>query len=400
MKLKQFDFLIIGQLKTSRTETLEEYLKPRTHSLGVIGIMSPFASYNESRCTLYEKGLKFKEFQLPSFCIKEVNWWKQPLMCISFMVYFFSVFISVFRLHRKFDIFIGIATFSTMLGLILKKLGIVKKVIYYCLDYYPPPKGISFNNSINTIYKNVDKWVVRKVDIVWHISPRIREARERYAKVPANSYKEVIVPLGYSNNIYRDCPLEKRERWTLGFIGTLSENQGLQMVAEAIPRLAVIFPEIKVRILGHGPYVLKLKDIVKKLDVEDRFIFHGFVHDENEVYDILSRCMIGLATWTGDETDNSLYADPGKPKLYALLGLPIIITSAPFVSQLIAETEAGEVISYSVDDFINAVRKIIASKEKYTSYKNGLEKFKIYCLAENIFNQAFSKLFSIFDDFI
>ena len=58
MDVGKLKILITGQLKTSRTEALEDYLRHKVDSLGVIGVMSPFASYNESRCTFYKKGVK------------------------------------------------------------------------------------------------------------------------------------------------------------------------------------------------------------------------------------------------------------------------------------------------------------------------------------------------------
>jgi hypothetical protein len=54
--LSNTDILLVGQLVTSRTETVEDYVKGRARSLTVIGITSPFATENVSRCTLYENG--------------------------------------------------------------------------------------------------------------------------------------------------------------------------------------------------------------------------------------------------------------------------------------------------------------------------------------------------------
>lgn len=391
MDLKNLNFLIAGQLKTSRTEALEDYLCKRTNSLGVIGFMSPFASYDTSRCTFYERCQKVKEFGFPSYRVKKVRWWNQPLISFSFLLYIYSFFTSALRLRRKFDVFIGVATFSTFLGIILKAMGRVDKVVYYCLDYYPPVEKFNFNRFMNSIFKNLDKWIIKRADALWNISPRIKEARRLYAGVPVNLYPEVIVPLGYSDGISYNCSFEERERWTLGFVGTLSENQGLQMVIEAMPKLAGKFPEIKVRVLGHGPYTAQLKEMVKVKNLDKYFIFHGFVYNDKEVYEVLSKCMAGLATWTGGKNDNSLYADPGKPKLYALLGLPTIITTAPYVSKIISELKAGEVINYAVEDFILAVEKIIADKENFEAYKQGVDKFRPLCLAENIFNKAFEE---------
>ena len=391
MDLENFTFLVMGQLKTSRTEVLEEYLKKRVKSVGIIGVISPFASYNESNFKLYENGQKKIEFDLPNFRVGKIKWFR-PLVWFSFLIYIFACFKTVIKLKRKFDFFIGIATFSSMLGVLLKRFSVVKKVIYYCLDYYPSNRKFGLLSIENLIFKKIDNWLVKKADIIWEISPRIKEGRIKYTGFNKFSYKSIIVPLGYTDGIQRDYSFEKRERWTIGFVGSLSENQGLQMVIKAMPELAKKFPEISVRIIGSGPYSEKLKELVKKCNVEKHFIFHSFIKDDEEVYDILSKCMLGFATWTGDGSDNSLYADPGKPKLYALLGLPIIITDAPYVSEQISKLGAGIKIEYKTDDFIKAVENIIKDKKSFMTYKLGLEKFKPYCLAEPIFNAAFTEL--------
>lgn len=385
--LKESKVLIAGQLKTSRTEDLESYLKSRVSTFAVIGFMSPFASYNESRCTLYEDGQKKEEFKLFSFRGKIAGRIIQPLMFVSFAVFTGSFFKAIARLRLKFDYFIGIATFSTTLGLWLKKLGRVDKVIYYCLDYYPKPKNKGFHYFVNILFRRLDAWIIRNADVIWSISPRIKEARQIYAGIKPSSYKDIVVPLGYRQGIERGLDLSEREPFSLGFVGTISQNQGLDLVAEGIKELKRDFPEIKAHIIGDGPYANDIKDKVKALGLEKNFIFHGFVRQDKEVYNILSRCMAGLATWTGGEDDMSIYADPGKPKLYALLGLPIVITSAPYVSELIAQTGAGEVIEYKPDDFARAVKKIISD---FKNYQQGLERFRPHCLAKKAFDEAFN----------
>ena len=394
MDLKTLNGIVIGQLKTSRTETVEGYLQGRMNSLAVVGFMSPFASYNEARCTLYRNGHKAKEFGLPNYIIKHVTDSNRFLIAFSFISYMVALSWSIIRLRKRFDFYIGIATFSAMMGLILKKVGITKRLIYYCIDYYPSPPEIGFNRVMDLVIKVIDRMCIKQADMVWDISPRIKEARQEFNKIPVTSYISVVTPLGYMDQVHRTCPIENKERWTLGFVGTLSENQGLQLIVDSLPLLKKKFPEIKVRIIGHGPFGKTLKERIRERGLDDHFIFHGFIKDDNEVFDILSRCMIGLATWTGEETDNSLYADPGKPKLYALLGLPVIITSAPQVSELIKNTGAGVVIDYSVDEFVNAVDKIIGSPGNINYYLSGVDNFKPYCMADTIFDKSFIETFS------
>jgi len=394
MKLDTLNGIVVGQLKTSRTETVEEYLRKRLNSLAVVGFMSPFANYNEARCTLHHKGLKVREFGLPNYIIRHITGMNRFLIILSFISYMAALFASIIRLRRRFDLYVGIATFSAMMGLILKRMGITKRFIYYCIDYYPSPPTIGLNRIINIVIKMIDRICIKYADMVWDISPRIKEAREEFNHIPSDSYMSIVTPLGYTEQVGRTCPMSHKEPWTLGFVGSLSENQGLQLIVDAMPNLKERFPEIKVLIIGHGPFGETLKKRIRNRGLDDHFIFHGFIKDDNDVFDILSRCMIGLATWTGEETDNSLYADPGKPKLYALLGLPVIITSAPQVSELIKNTGAGVVIDYSVDEFVNAVDKIIGSPGNINYYLSGVDNFRPFCMADTIFDKSFIETFS------
>ena len=155
--LKKIDILIAGQLVTSRTETLEDYLRRRARALAVIGLMSPFATRNQSRCTLYAGAHKIREIALPSFRITRVTPWNRPLIVASAAFYILSFFLSAIFLRRRFDIFIGIATFSAFMGLILKHLGLVNRVIYYCLDYYPPWRPfVQYAKPADGLFKSPD----------------------------------------------------------------------------------------------------------------------------------------------------------------------------------------------------------------------------------------------------
>jgi len=378
--------LISGQLISSRTETLEEYFKNKVNTLAVIGITSPFALQNVSRCSLYNKGRLEKEFKLPSFQIHNMKWYKQPLLFISFSMYIVSIFYAMLRLRKKFDFFIGISCFSAFMGVLLKKIRWIRKLIYYSIDYYPKPLKFGFNSLVVWAFRIVDKFCVKNSDLVWHISPRIAEARYKYAKVPPNSYKHLVAPLTYSEKLLRFKPIEEIERYTIGFVGTLSENQGLQLLIKAMPEIIKEIPQIKVKIIGKGPYENELKKMIKESNLENYFIFYGFIKNDDDVLDILSRCTVGIAPWTCREDDNVLYADPGKPKLYAFCGLPIIITNGTLSAKEIDEKKAGISINYDKEELIKAILSILKDEKKLKEYKkNTYELAKCYT-TEKIFS--------------
>jgi len=392
--LNNISIILVGQLKTARTETIEEFLINKTRDLTVVGLMSPYSTYNEARCTTYVNGKKKQQFHLPQFSIGRMKYLIQPLIVISFIFYFFSFSLSIIRLHKRFNLYIGCATFPTLFGIFLKKMQIVDSVIYYCLDYYPTPKNFNFTYFLNIIYRWMDNYCINNSDVIWEISPKIRDAREKYSKKLFKRYSPLIVPMGWNSAISSNIPIAKRDRWSIGFIGTLSDNQGLQMVLKAFPKLLLKFPQLKLHIIGSGPYREQIELLIKNLDLKSSVILHGFIKDENKAFDILKHCMIGIAPWTGDSADNSHYADPGKPKLYALLGLPILLTKYTMIASEIARMGAGIAINYNEIEFIDALDEMISDLSSHQKFLNAVEHFKKLCDADSIFSNAFIETIS------
>lgn len=385
MELRDLNILIAGQVLTSRTETIECYYRDKVRYLGVIGISNPFAIKGLARCTLYEKGKRIKEFPVFSVQLKGIYWLNQLLMGSIFLLYALSMLWTVLKLKKKFDVFIGIACFSTLFGFFLKKLGIVKNVVYYTLDYYPLPMKFHINTLVNRIIWSLDKYCCRKSCLVWNISHRILEARENLMNFNRTKYNHILVPLTYGENLLRFKPPEAIEEDTLVFVGTISRNQGLRLVVEAIPELIRFKPKLKVRIIGKGPAEEGIRRMVNVNGLKERFIFHGFIEKEEDVLDIVSRCAIGICPWTDEPDSNIIYADPGKPKLYAFCGTPIIITKVTAVAKEIDDLGAGIAISYNREQFIGAVLKILESEETLEKYRKNAHSFAIKYTTEAVF---------------
>lgn len=392
LNLENLNVLLSGQLITSRTETIEEYLKVRVKTLGVIGLAGVYAAENVSRCSLYDKGILKQEFNLVSILIQKRNIFTQLLLVPAFILYFISIIKASFRFKMKFDIFIGAACFSTFVGAFLKKIGKVKHLIYYCIDYYPYPKKLCFNSLVIWAFRKIDKFCVRNADIVWHIAKRIPEARREFEGVKENSYNQTLVPLCYNSAMMRRVDFEDIERWTIGFVGTLSENQGLQLLITAMSEILKQLPNIRVKIIGKGPYEPELKRLIREKSLDNVFEFFGFIKDENNVLDILSHCAIGIAPWTSSEEDNIQFADPGKPKLYAFCGLPIIITNgAVSIADEIQNRKAGSSINYNENELIYAVINLLGNEEILKTYRENAFKLASIYTSENVFTKAFEE---------
>lgn len=388
-QLKGKNVVILGQTFTSRTETLEEYFRDKASKLFVIGINSPFFEKNRGRCTLYINGKLSKQFKLLHFKMKDFKWYRQPLFFIVYLVNSFLVFYSLIRIKEKFDIFIGISHFAGLAGLIAKKFGFCRKVIFYSIDYYKPVKKISFHKLINYIEILLDKITARSVDMVWNITESIHNSRETYGQLSKNNYACITVPLCYSSHLMRFVDISNVERDTCIFIGTIARTSGLQLAVEAIPKLKVQRPDFKIRVIGQGPYMQELKNLISKYKVEDSFVFHGFIENETEVFDIISRCAVGLALWNNNFDDSNIEsADPGKLKLYMMCGVPFVCTKVSAISLKYHQLRVGIAIDYDVNQLVDALVKLLKNTNDLNSYKNNIRNYSNNLTSEYILSKA------------
>jgi glycosyltransferase involved in cell wall biosynthesis len=381
----RFGFIVCGQVLTGRLEVLETFFVKRFKEVFIIGISSIFARENCARRTIYRNGNKYAENKLFNLTIKKGYSLWGLLFSLAYCTYFISIMFSVFkfRFMRKNLAFIGIGCFPALLGIIFKRIGLVKKVIYYSIDYFPPLNNTLFDKA----FVFWDGICVKMSDLVWSISPKIEEARERFAGLTSRQYRHILVPLCFDESLLRFRPLNKVERWSIVFVGTSGYLHGLHLIIEAMPSLLKIFPEIKVKLIGPGPWDGVKKD-VDELGLTRHFDFAGFIKEEAELFEVVSRNALGLALYVPEENNPTLYADPGKPKLYAFCSVPVVISKTPFISRERDASGAGQAIDFNVGSLIQAITEILSDTKRWDGFRRNAFSFAKRYTSKNIFEPA------------
>ncbi len=391
--LSDSNVLLCGLAFTSRTETVEDYLKDKVKSLTVIALSSCFLKEKLSFCRVYELGRLVNKFPLPAFLLKDYKWYRQPLVLVVFLVYFAAICQALVKVTKKHDLYIGISHSFGLWGAIFKKLGLIRHLIYYCIDYYEPLKKFEFNTIFVKMINVIDRFTVKNADIVWDLSDKIPLKREELGKIKIGTYKETVVPLGYSRHMRQFKDFGQINRWQIGFVGSVSENQGLQLLVEAMPKILERLPKINVAIIGQGPYLAELKSMVAAKGLNDKFKFYGFVQEEEKMLNILSGCAIGVALYMAPKEDSNIAcADTGKPKLYAFLGLPIITTRAYIRHDEISSNKAGLAIDYESTALVDAVWHLLSDDSRLKSFKDNSYRFGEGFVSDKIFDAAVQKM--------
>lgn len=390
--LKDKKILVTGQVLNSLTEMLEDYLKQKVNVLGVIGFAWPYATVGSARMSLYKGGKFFYTKGIANIYFKGRKWYSLYLLIFVFLVYFYSILRSALSFKTKFDIFVGVAGFSTFAGIVLRKLGVVRKVIFYSIDYFPPQRNAGFfQRCMEKSFFALDRFCARYSDLVWHINPDIATAREKFTGFDPGNNKAIFVPLGYGEDLLCYKDFSDVQRYTIGFVGTLNYNQGLQMAIPAFAKIQKLFPQARFEIIGDGFFAPEVKKMVGESCAREHITLHGFIGDRKKVSAILSRCALGIAPWDMDEDNNVKYADPGKPKHYAFCGLPVIMTRCNAIANELHEKKAGIAIAYDENEFIEAVSKLFRDDALFREYKKNAVSFAHDYISDNIFLRAWNE---------
>lgn len=309
---------------------------------------------------------------------------------LSYIIDFFLVIYWVIGQREKYNLFIAVDPLNAFSGLVLKKLGLIERIIFYSMDFVP----IHFENRLlNFIYHKIESLCVKNSDEVWNVSPKIAEGREEFLSISKKKYPQKVVNSGIWINKVKKFPFEKVKRHQLLFLGHLLKKQGIQLVLEAAPFVIKKIPDFKFVILGGGEYEENLRKQVEKLNIKKYVEFKGWIEDREVIDTTLGESAIAIVTYVPEKEklrNFSYYGDPIKIKEYLASGLPIILTDVSHNAKEIHEERCGILVNYDKKDIENAIISLLNNEEKLKEYrKNAFEYAKGFDW-NVIFSRAFN----------
>ena len=263
-----------------------------------------------------------------------------------------------FTVKEKADIYIGIDPLNALSGVILRKLGKVKKAVFYTADYSTE----RFDNKIlNQIYHKIDVYCVKNADEVWSVSSKIVDVRRKMGlEDRKNIFLPNVPPTKFDS--YRAFNHAKHTLITSGIIDTQLDFEN---TFKAIADLKDQYPNIKLQIFGSGPQQSPLEKLAKELAISDHVIFMG-KRPLSEMLEYVAQAGVGLALYTGEWGFNE-YGDSTKCREYFNYGLPVISTATHSTVAEIEQYRAGLVVEKNEAAYKSAICEIFENYDRFSS---------------------------------
>jgi glycosyltransferase involved in cell wall biosynthesis len=158
-----------------------------------------------------------------------------------------------------------------------------------------------------------------------------------------------------------------------------------------MPKIVSKCPNVKVWIIGSGPYERTLRESIEQESLSSYFKFYGYTN-HCLTYQLLPICGVGLAPYVNEDKGTFRFCDPLKVKDYLACGLPIIITKVPACAYEIEEKRLGIAINYDSTELSDAAIKLLTDDKFYQVCKNNVINISTNLTWKHIYNQAFEKL--------
>lgn len=164
------------------------------------------------------------------------------------------------------------------------------------------------------------------------------------------------------------CGLRASSRRIL-FVGLVRPGQGVEEMLEflaANDRYSLAL--VGVAANGYGSTVARW---IAEKGLADRVYFENRFHSEQELREIAKTCFCGLALYDTASDNFTHYADPGKVKAYAELGLPVVMTRISDIVPFVERFHAGIV----VDSYTSVGAAVESISSDPVTYAKGVADF-------------------------
>lgn len=265
-------------------------------------------------------------------------------------------------------------------------IGYLEKTsIYFCVDNVKAKKKIGFiHNDYDKLGLNpsIDQNYFECLDNIITVSKECLDVlKSRFSKYSYKmSFMYNIVSPKVINNMAKEKVEFNNATINLVSVGRLDYQKGYDMAIESCRKLVEEGYDIIWNIIGDGQERENLDNLIKKSNLEDRFILLG-IKENPYPYVLNADIYVQTSRFEG----KSIAIDEAK-----ILNKPILITNFSTAKDQISDGKNGLIVDMNVDSIVIGLEKLINNKELRNKLTNNLLKEQLGTESE------INKLYSLF----
>lgn len=188
-----------------------------------------------------------------------------------------------------------------------------------------------------TFFQHMKQWVMGRSKALTVVSQVMKKRVSDMGILPD---KVEVISMGVDlKHLFVPDPEVARNNCELVFVGRLIEVKGLQILLDAMPKVLVNYPDVRLSIAGAGPLEMELRKLAKQRGIADRVDFMGMV-PQKQLPELYQRAM--LAVFPFVRTKSGIEEGFGLVVIEAMgCECPVIAGDLPAIHDSITHEENG-----------------------------------------------------------
>ncbi len=286
-----------------------------------------------------------------------------------------------YLLFQKFDALCAI-DLDTIVPVYLAGKAKGAKLIYDAHEYFTEVPEVIRRPSVKRVWEWVERTFVPKFDLAYTVSPALAELfSKKYGK---------------EFQVIRNIPLlvqpstVNRQPSTILYQGALNEGRGLEHLIEAMKDI-----DAKLLLAGEGDLSDELRSLTKKLNLEHKVEFLGFVKPD-KLKELTAKATIGI-NLLEHKGLSYYYSLSNKFFDYIHAGVPQVCIAFPEYKKINDEYEVALLVeSCDVDEIKKAITPLLSNDDLFKRLQKKCE----VCSHDLNWQNEEKKLVALYDELL
>jgi len=193
------------------------------------------------------------------------------------------------------------------------------------------------SSGIKSLQRKIEKMIsthsLKNATKILVVNENTKKIMHTFYDIPCEKIQ--IIPNGVDLKFFRSTTKIPKK---IVFSGVMYHHRGLDVLLESLPNIIQKFSDVNVVLLGDGPEMKKLKNIVKEKHLENNVEFRGWIN-RNDLPEQISDASISIGPLKRTTvTENAL---PIKVLEYMASSLPILAISGTLPEDVLVHEKNG-----------------------------------------------------------